>query len=168
MAVAEPEFAFSMGRDIPPRRLPYSVAEVMAATASLHPAIEVPDSRFADFTLAGEAQIIADNACAHEFVLGDPAPQSWRTTDLSTHRVHGRVCGPTRAYARDGSGSAVLGDPLAALVWLVNELSSLGITLRRDQVVTTGACTVPLEVKAGGHVLADFGELGAVSVTFSE
>jgi 2-keto-4-pentenoate hydratase len=62
----------------------------------------------------------------------------------------------------------VLGDPLAALVWLVNELSSLGITLRRDQVVTTGACTVPLEVKAGDHVLADFGELGAVSVTFSE
>ncbi|WP_137890443.1 hydratase [Ramlibacter sp. 2FC] len=168
MAVAEPEFAFRMGRDILPRRQAYSVAEVVAATASLHPAIEVPDSRFADFTLAGEAQIIADNACAHEFVLGDAAPQNWRTTDLSAHRVHGQVSGLTRSYARDGSGAAVLGNPLTALAWLVNELSSLGITLRRDQVVTTGACTVPLEVEAGDQVLADFGELGAVSVSFGE
>lgn len=167
MAVAEPEFAFRMGRDLLPRRLPYSVGEVMAATADLHPAIEVPDSRFADFTLAGEAQIIADNACAHEFVLGDPAPQSWRATDLSAHRVHGRVSGPRRGYSRDGSGAAVLGNPVTALAWLVNELSSIGITLYGGQVVTTGACTVPLDVKAGDQVLADFGELGAVSVSFT-
>lgn len=168
MAVAEPEFAFRMSRDIVPRPLPYSPAEVMAATADLHPAIEVPDSRFADFTSAGEAQIIADNACAHEFVLGDPAPQAWRTIDLSMHVVRAQVRGPARRYARDGSGAAVLGHPLAALVWLVNELSSLGITLRGDQLVTTGACTVPLEVQAGDEVLADFGRLGAVSVRFGE
>ena len=34
------------------------------------PAIEIPDSRFADFVSAGAAQLIADNACAHLFVLG--------------------------------------------------------------------------------------------------
>ncbi len=168
MAVAEPEFAFRMGRDIFPRQQAYSVDEVMAAIGDLHPSIEVPDSRFAVFTSAGEAQIIADNACAHEFVLGDPAPQVWRNAELSTHRVQGRVSGISRSYARDGSGAAVLGSPLVALVWLVNELSSLGITLQRDQVVTTGACTVPLEVEAGDQVIADFGALGAVSVSFSE
>ncbi|KLN52803.1 2-keto-4-pentenoate hydratase [Variovorax paradoxus] len=166
MAVAEPEFAFRMGQDLLPKRQAYSAAEVLAATASLHPAIEVPDSRFADFTKAGEAQIIADNACAHEFVLGAPAPQSWRTTDLSVHRVNAQVSGLTRSYSRDGSGAAVLGNPLDALVWLVNELSSLGITLHCDQVVTTGACTVPLEVKAGDQVVACFGEFGAVSASF--
>jgi len=168
MAVAEPEFAFRMGRDIQPRRRPYSAGEVMTATASMHPAIEVPDSRFADFTAAGEAQIIADNACAHDFVLGDPAPQAWRTINLSQHRVQGQVCGTTRSYSRDGNGAHVLGNPLDALVWLVNELSSLGVTLHRDHVVTTGACTVPLEVIAGDQVVADFGPLGAVSVRFSE
>ena len=168
MAVAEPEFAFRMGYDLLPRPQPYLLDEVMAAIAQLHPSIEVPDSRFAQFTLAGEPQLIADNACANEFVLGDAAPQGWRNTDLSTHRVQGRVSGRTRSYARDGSGAAVLGSPLVALVWLVNELSSLGITLQRDQVVTTGACTVPLEVQAGDQVIADFGALGAVSVSFSE
>jgi 2-keto-4-pentenoate hydratase len=168
MAVAEPEFAFRIGRDVAPRRSHYSAAEVTAAIADLHPAIEVPDSRFAEFTSAGEAQIIADNACAHEFVLGDAAPQNWRAIDLSTYRVHGEVSGRTRRYAREGTGAAVLGNPLDALVWLVNELSSLGITLHRDQVVTTGACIVPLEVQPGDQVLADFGELGAVSVRFDQ
>lgn len=168
MAVAEPEFAFRMGRDIPSRHQTYTADEVLAAVAHLHPAIEVPDSRFAVFTSAGEAQLIADNACAHEFVLGDAAPQAWRNIDLSTHNVQGRVSGTARSYARQGSGAAVLGSPLVALVWLVNELSSLGITLQCDQVVTTGACTVPLEVEAGDQVIADFGALGAVAVNFSE
>lgn len=70
MRVGEPEFAFRMGRDLPPRSASYTVDEVLAAVDSFHPAIEIPDSRFADFVSAGEAQLIADNACAHLFVLG--------------------------------------------------------------------------------------------------
>lgn len=168
MAVAEPEFAFRMRRDIPPRPLPYSAAEVLAATASLHPAIEVPDSRFADFTAVGEEQLLADNACAHEFVLGEASSLDWRSIDLSQHRVMGQVSGESRSYSREGSGAAVLGNPVDALVWLVNELSSLGIILHADQVVTTGACTVPFEVLPGDRVVADFGPLGTVWATFTE
>ena len=73
MRVAEAEFAFRMGVDLPPRPQPYSVDEVLAAVATLHPAIEVPDSRFDDFTIVGAPQLIADNACAHLFVLGPAA-----------------------------------------------------------------------------------------------
>ena len=72
MRVAEPEFAFRMATDLPPRSSPYSVQQILDAVATLHPAIEIPDSRFADFVSAGAAQIIADNACAHLFVLGAP------------------------------------------------------------------------------------------------
>ncbi len=89
--------------------------------ASLHPAIEVPDSRFEDFTVVGAPQLIADNACAHQFVLGPEAPAMWRSIDLTSHRV-GEV--GTR-LSREGSGANVLGDPRLALVWLVNELSHL-------------------------------------------
>ena len=78
----EPEFAFRIGHDLPPRSEPYGVAEVLAAVDTLHPPIEIPDSRFADFVNAGEAQLIADNACANLFVLGPPvantgAPATW-------------------------------------------------------------------------------------------
>src|SRR6185503_15117939 len=78
MRVAEPEFAFRMRSDLPPRPNLYSVAEVLDAVDTLHPAIEIPDSRFADFIRAGEAQIIADNACAHLFVLGKATSADWR------------------------------------------------------------------------------------------
>ena len=72
MRVAEPEFAFRMRVDLPARTTPYTVQQVLDAVDTLHPAIEIPDSRFADFVSAGAAQIIADNACAHLFVLGPP------------------------------------------------------------------------------------------------
>ena len=69
MAVAEAEFAFRMGADLPGRGADYAVEEVMAAVSALHVAIEIPDSRFRDFTAVGAAQLIADNACTEHFVL---------------------------------------------------------------------------------------------------
>jgi 2-keto-4-pentenoate hydratase len=163
MRVAEAEFAFRMAVDVPPRAMPYSLDEVMASVAALHPAIEVPDSRFDDFTIVGAPQLIADNACAHAFVLGPAASADWRDVDLVTHAVEGRVAGK---LAREGCGADVLGDPRIALTWLVNELSGLGLTLAAGQVVTTGTCLVPLPIEAGDHVRADFGVLGAVEVRF--
>jgi 2-keto-4-pentenoate hydratase len=169
MRVAEPEFAFRFGRDLPPRPVAYTVDEVLAAVDTLHPAIEVPDSRFADFVRAGEAQLLADNACAHRFVLGAPAAEGWRALDLRAHRVAGRVfAGGGLRLAREGDGSAVLGDPRLALTWLVNELAALGIGLAAGRCVTTGTCMVPLEIGPGDRVVADYGVLGAVAVQFTD
>lgn len=164
MRVAEPEFAFRAGRPLPPRDRPYRIGEVLDAMDALIPAIEVPDSRFADFATAGAAQLVADLACAHDFVLGEPTTADWRAIDLSAHPVVGHIAG---RLDRDGVGSNVLGDPRAALTWLVNELSSLGITLEQGEVVTTGICMVPLAIQPGDHVIADFGPLGRVEARFA-
>ncbi len=163
MRVAEPEFAFAFGRDLAPREARHAVGEVLDAVASLHPAIEVPDSRYADFVRAGEAQLIADNACASYLVLGPATRFPWRSLDLVTHRVSAEVVG---RYVRGGSGAAVLGDPRVALTWLVNELSAIGETLRAGQVVITGTCMAPLEIQEGDEVRADFGVLGSVEARF--
>jgi 2-keto-4-pentenoate hydratase len=162
MRVAEPEFAFRMRTDLPPRAKPYAVAEVLEAVDTLHPAIEIPDSRFADFVTAGEAQIIADNACAHLFVLGKPATANWRVLDL----VGERPVIALRGHRYVGHGKNVLGDPLIALAWLANELRQLRVTLRAGEVVTTGTCHPPLAIQSGDFVEADFGVLGKVSVGF--
>jgi 2-keto-4-pentenoate hydratase len=162
MRVGEPEFAFRMTRDLPPRPAPYSVEEVLAAVATLHPAIEIPDSRFADFVSAGEAQLIADNACAHLFVLGEATSADWRAIDLVEERPEITLRG--QRYV--GHGKNVLGDPRVALAWLANELRALGLTLRAGEVVTTGTCHPPLPIAAGDHLAADFGALGKVSVWF--
>ncbi|MGJ5092155.1 2-keto-4-pentenoate hydratase [Bradyrhizobium oligotrophicum] len=162
MRVAEPEFAFRLGCDLPPRPTPYNVAEVLAAVDTLHPAIEIPDSRFADFVSAGEAQLIADNACAHLFVLGEASTADWRSRDLIAERPRITLRGETFI----GHGRNVLGDPLIALAWLVNELSALGVPARAGQVITTGTCHPPLPIDSDDHMEADFGDLGQVSVRF--
>ncbi len=160
MAVAEMEFAFRMGRDLPPRDTPYCMTEVMAAVDALHRAIELPDSRFEDFAAAGAPQLIADNACAHRFVLGDKVSADWRKADLARHRVTCRV----GKDEREGTGANVLGDPRIALTWLVNELSGLGIPLLAGQLVTTGTCITPAPIVPGDEVKGDFGLFGAVMV----
>ncbi|MHB0770712.1 2-keto-4-pentenoate hydratase [Bradyrhizobium sp. 5.13L] len=162
MRVGEPEFAFRMGRDLPPRATSYTADEVLAAVETLHPAIEIPDSRFVDFAGAGEAQLIADNACAHLFVLGAATAANWRAMDLVEERPQITL----RGERYTGHGRNVLGDPRAALAWLANELCGLGVTLRAGEVVTTGTCHPPLPIQAGDHFAVDFGVLGKVSVRF--
>jgi 2-keto-4-pentenoate hydratase len=162
MRVAEPEFAFRMRTDLPPRPSPYAVAEVLDAVDTLHPAIEIPDSRFADFVSAGAAQIIADNACAHLFVLGSPTRSNWRLLDL----VEQKPVITLRGNQFIGHGKNVLGDPLLALTWLANELRQLGVTLGAGEVVTTGTCHPPLAIQSGDVFEADFGSIGKVSVAF--
>lgn len=160
MRVAEPEFAFRMKADLPPREAAYGVREVLDAVDTLHPAIELPDSRYSDFVAAGEPQIIADNACAHQFVLGPAATSNWRAVDLVEEKPVIRL----RGERYTGHGRNVLGDPRIALAWLANELRELGVTLRAGEVVTTGTCHVPLVIQPGDLVDADFGKLGRVSV----
>jgi 2-keto-4-pentenoate hydratase len=163
MRVGEPEFAFRMAKDLPPRAQPYTVQEVLDAVATLHPAIEIPDSRFADFVSAGAPQIIADNACAHLFVLGPATEANWRALDL----IEEKPVITLRGQRYVGHGRNVLGDPRVALAWLANELRELDITLKAGQVVTTGTCHPPLPIQSGDRFAADFGLLGKVSVDFS-
>ncbi len=163
MLVAEAEFAFKLGRDLVPRACAYTQQEVLAAVASLHPSIEIPDSRYRDYAVVGEAQLIADNACACYYVLGPATNFDWRSLDLSAHAVCAYVNGEIRGQ---GTGAAVLGDPRIALTWMVNEISRIGETLHAGQVVTTGTCVVPVPIQPGDQVVVDFGVLGITSARF--
>ena len=164
MAVAEAEFAFVMGADLPVREDEYSVDEVLAAVATLHPAIEIPDSRFTDFTRAGSAQLAADNACAHELVLGPATKAGWRAIDLAALRVTLTIDG--RA-ATTGTGADALGDPRAALAWIANNHAAQGAALRAGDIVTTGVCGKPSAIAAGCHMVADLGPVGAAKATLA-
>ncbi len=163
MKVAEAEFAFRMGQPLPRRAAAYSVDEVLAAVATLHPAIEVPDSRYEDFTRVGAAQLIADVACACWFAIGPATRTDWRAIDLAQHGVTAWRNG---ALAGQGSGAKVLGDPKIALAWIANELCTFGGGLRVGDVVITGTCLTPVPVSAGDSVKIDFGGFGALELGF--
>ena len=170
MRVVEPEFAFRMGTPLPPRSAPYAAGEVLAAIESLHPAFEVPDSRFTDFARAGKAQLIADDACCGQFAFGAAAPPAWRSVDLAAHPVHATVCdaGGRIRTTREGEGRALLGGPLNALTWLANELSLLGIGLRAGDWASCGTCMVPLEILPGDRVMADYGRFGRIEIGLTD
>jgi 2-keto-4-pentenoate hydratase len=162
MMVAEAEFAFKFARALPARENPYTQEEVLAAVASLHPAIEVPDSRYNNFATVGAPQLIADTACADWFVLGAPTAADWRARDLVTHAVEAYRNGEKAAT---GSGANVLGDPRIALTWLVNELRTYMDGIGAGQFVTTGTCVIPVPIQRGDRVRVDFGDFGTAAVT---
>ena len=160
----EPEFDFVLGRSLAPRAAPYTRDEIRQAVASVHPAIEVPDSRYADWLSKTAAELIADNAIAGLLCLGPAAPGGL-ACDLAAQPVAVAVNGKTVA---EGAGRNVLGDPWNALVWLANRLSARGATLEAGHIVTTGSATDIVRCRAGDAVAADFGPLGRVEVRFGE
>ena len=164
MMVAEAEFAFTFAASLPRRSSAYSQDEVLAAVASLHPAIEVPDSRYHDFATVGAPQLIADAACADWFVLGEPTIADWRARDLVAHPVAAYRNGDKLAA---GSGANVLGDPRVALTWLVNELRTYGDGIAAGQFVTTGTCVIPVPIHRGDAVRVDFGDFGTAHVNLA-
>ena len=159
MQVAEAEFAFRIGMSLPPRATAYTLGQVIDAVESVHPAIEIPDSRYDDFVTAGAAQLIADNACACWFVLGPASQIDWRELDLIAHRV---VATRNGSVTEHGRGANALGDPRIALTWIANELCAYDKGLQKDDIVTTGTCIVPMPIASGDLIRADFGKLGGV------
>lgn len=161
MAVAEPEFAFKIAKTLEPKNYSYSPDEVISLVEDLHLAIELPDSRFEDFSKVGEFNLIADNACAHQFVISSPIKDNWQTLDFSKHKV--RIFNDNN-LSHDGIGANVLGDPIIALTWLINELSQNNITLHNGMIVSTGTCALPLPIEQGNKITADFGILGLIDI----
>ncbi|MGQ0484738.1 MAG: 2-keto-4-pentenoate hydratase [Hyphomicrobiales bacterium] len=160
MRVAEAEFAFSFGEDLPAELALYDRSEVLAAVAGLHLSLEIPDSRYRDYTAVGAAQLIADTACASWLVTAPSAYAEWRSLDLVRHRVAAHVNG---SLVASGSGEAVLGDPVIALTWLVNEVATYSGGIKAGDLVTTGTCLKPVTIAPGDEVRLDYGMLGTLS-----
>jgi len=163
MGVVELEFAFRFGGDCPARETRYLQDEVLARVETVHPCIEVPDSRFTNFSDVGPAQLVADAACAWKLVYGLAAVCDWRKLDFAMHEATLFVDGVESCR---GKGANVLGDPRKALTWLVNELTGRGQSVKQGQLCTTGTCILPTPVLPGQRVVGDFGVLGTVEAHF--
>jgi 2-keto-4-pentenoate hydratase len=162
MRVVEAEFAFEMARDLPSATAPRSREEIAAAVKGVLPGIEIVDSRFDDWTSIGAPSLIADNACNAAWVKGRLVAD-WQHIDLAAQAVRVTVNGKV---LREGRGSNVLGHPLHALEWLVNNLSARGLGLKAGQYVTTGVTTEVYMADRGDRITADFGPVGSVDLDF--
>jgi 2-keto-4-pentenoate hydratase len=156
----EPEIAFAMAHDLPPRGRDYPVDEVLAAVASVHPAIEIVNPRLPRGFDDAVEWYVADGGLNHALVLGEgvgPLPRADYAAILVEVKINGR-----KRYS--GIGANALGGPEIALTWLVNHLIARQHCLKAGDVVTTGVITEVFESALGDEVSAEFTKLGSVSV----
>ncbi|MFN8043716.1 MAG: fumarylacetoacetate hydrolase family protein [Mycobacterium sp.] len=156
----EPEVAFLLRE--PLRGPGVGIDDVRAATEAVAVALEIVDSRIADWKLT-LADTVADNASSGAVVLGDWVPYT-EAIDLAGARASLRLNG---TEIDTGLGSAVLGDPAAAVAWLANALVPFGTEILPGQFIMSGSFTTAAFVDAGDAASATIDGLGTVSLTFS-
>jgi 2-keto-4-pentenoate hydratase len=136
--------------------------QVLAATDAVAPAIEIIDSRIADWKIT-LADTVADNASSAAIVVGEWVPIG-ESPDLASIAASLVLNGTEVA---SGHGSDVLGHPAEAVAWLANKLATFGTDLLAGHVIMPGSCTKAVDVTAGDVVSADFDGLGTVTVSFT-
>ena len=160
----EPEFAFRLHSDLPPREVPYVDSEIRNAISELIPTIEVIDSRVAGWPQIPPSLLVADNGAHGSIILGAPV-RDWQHISLPDHPVQLKLNGVIR---ESGRGANVLGDPIRSVTWLANHLNAYQHMLHREDIITTGSAAGVVWPKSGDTATAQFGELGEVRVSFED
>lgn len=151
---AEGEIAFILGSDLPDPST--TVAEVAAAVASVHAAIEIVDSRIAEWKISF-ADTVADNGSSAFFVLAD-AGRPLAGLDLEGATMEMKVGGQ---IVSTGIGSAALGNPLNAAAWLAQTLAKRGEALKAGDILLAGALGPMVTLTPGDELQVSVAGIGA-------
>ena len=156
----EAEIALVLGAEL--RGPDVSVLEAHRAVAGAVAAIEVVDSRIADWRIS-LVDTVADLASSGATVRGT------RIVPLVGFdpRLVGMVIRRNGAMVATGAGAAALGDPIAAVAWLARTLAGFGERLEAGHLVMTGSLHAAFDVGPGDHVEATFDRLGRVTCSFA-
>ena len=157
---AEAEVAFLLAHEITDASDPAAIRD---AVALAFPALEIVDSRIADWRI-GITDTVADNASSGVFVVGaNGMPlEAFEPVDVTmTMRRGGDV-------VSRGTGRDCLGDPLNALAWLAATLIEVGTPLCSGDLVLSGALGPMVPVGPGDVFEAVIAPLGTVAARFSE
>lgn len=157
----EPEIAVVLGRELSGPGV--TVREVARAVESVHAAIEIIDSRVADWKIT-LVDTVADNASSGGFVLG---AQSRRLDELTLPTL-GCTLSRNGEIVHTGAGGAVLGNPLHAVAWLANAFGAYGQSLPAGSVILAGALTAAVPIAAGDQVTATLAGLGSITIRVAE
>jgi 2-keto-4-pentenoate hydratase len=155
----EPEIAFVMARDLPPRSSPYSETEIRAAIREARMVLELIGPRYADPTAATFVEVLADGVANQGLFAGPVVANALEralgelpiTIDANAKHLHA------------AQGRHPDGHPLKPLVWLANFLAQRHDGLRAGQIVTTGSYCGVVDVPLNVEVTVRFGDLGVLS-----
>lgn len=158
---AEAEIAFVLGADLPD--VDTTPEQAAAAVESVHTAIEIVDSRIADWKITF-ADTVADNGSSAFFVLADVG-KPLKGLDLEGAAM---VMSINDGTVSNGVGAAVLGNPLNAAAWLARTLARAGEPLRKGDILLAGALGPMVALAAGDKVHASVEGVGEASFTYGD
>lgn len=157
---AEAEIAFVLGKDLTGKEL--TSVDALNAIEYALAAIEIVGSRISNWDIK-ITDTIADNASASHWVIGHKPVQLQRL-DLVNCKMsmtnHGKV-------VSEGLGSACLGSPINALLWLAQKMVAMGEPLKAGDLVLSGALGPMFSISAGDQIRASIEGLGTVSASFT-
>lgn len=157
----EAEIAYRFARELPKRVTAYAFEEIAAAVGETLVAIEICDTRLADWSTAPELWKLADFQNNGALVVGSGNAE-WQSIDFRAQRARLLVDGEKRV---DVTGGHPFGDPFRLLPWLVAHCADRSGGLRAGDVVTTGSWGGVHYVKPGCTVGAQFDGIGEASVS---
>ncbi|ALS25119.1 2-keto-4-pentenoate hydratase [Paenibacillus naphthalenovorans] len=155
----EAEIAFVLKKDLAGPNV--TAADVLLATQYVLPALEIVDSRIADWKIKLQ-DTVADNASSGLFVLGG---KPVRVDEVDLPRL-GMALYKNGSLVNTGVGAAALGNPAYCAAWLANKLHEFGITLKAGEVILSGALSAAVNAEPGDTFSARIACLGQVGVSF--
>ena len=158
MIGVEAEIAFRLAKDLPPRTRPYSERAVAAAVGEVLAAIELCDTRLANWRETSGLWKLADFQNNSALVAGS-GTKDWQKIDFLKQEVEFRI-GARTVKAR---GAHSFGNPFRLLPWLVTHCAKRGLGLHAGDVITTGAWTGLEIAQTGDEVMARFPGIGVAT-----
>jgi 2-oxo-hept-3-ene-1,7-dioate hydratase len=162
----EVELAFVLGR--PLKGPGVTLAQVLAATEVVTPAVEVIDARIEQFDRETRAprkvfDTIADFAANAGIVMGG-RPVRPHDVDL---RWVGAMLYKNGVIEETGLAAAVLNHPGRGVAWLANKIAPYDEQLNAGDVVLAGSFTRPAPAGRGDVFHVDYGRLGSIAFRFA-
>jgi len=155
----EAEIAFVLKEDLAGDNI--TPEDVKKATDYVVGAFEIVDSRIENWNIK-LVDTISDNASSGCYVLG--------TKELTIDQVSlpdvTMQLYKNGVLVEEGNGSAVLGDPCISVAWLANRLYHYGVTLKKGEVILSGAFSAAPMAAKGDIFEADFSSFGKVAAAF--
>lgn len=166
-ARVEPEIAFVLARDLPPRATPYDEADIRAAVGEARLVLELMGPRYVDPAAVTFPELLADSIANQGLFVG---PVLSGTVGLSLDAFAIVVDGADGTLiTRDGRHPE--GHPLRPLYWLANFLAAggygEGVSLKAGQVVTTGSYCGVIDLPLDTALVVRYGDFGTLGVQFS-
>ena len=142
-------------------------ADVIAATESVAPAIEILDTRVMRADPATRERrlvfdTISDNAANAGVVLG---AERHRIADVDL-RWTGAIVSRNGVVEETGLGAGVLNDPVESVAWLAQRIARYGRRIEPGEIVLSGSFVRPVECPSGSRIECDFGAFGSVGIAF--